>query len=632
MDPIERSSPAAQDGAGQPAPEVTTTRTQESAVAREPVGPATALPRGATLGRYVVLEYVGAGGMGVVYAAYDFGLDRKVSLKLVRGERHGKERQERLVREAQAMARLSHPNVIAVHDVGTYEDQVFIAMEFVAGGTLKHWLRSAPRGRAEVVERFLQAGRGLAAAHRAGLVHRDFKPENVLMGEDGRCRVTDFGLAVPATASTQGPGTPTPAAGTAAYMSPEQRQGRAVDPRSDQYAFCVALHEGLCGERPSSPAPTPALAAAGAPRALWRVLERGLSAEPDARFPSLDALLAELERGPRRERARVALAGGLGLAGSVAALGVWAVLSRPPAPSAPLACESAPVLSAPLWKPSDVPACEGPDVPAMERPRARVQLAPELAEGLAILASSPVEPEKRESRPLDVHPAASPVQLVTGAPGHPKAASPSSPTVRSSLSAPPSRARAQARSWEDEAHELIERFRRDGVGEHPLGKLVARVMDRLERLLGGTAELDEPSALALGGGERAEEESARLAAFQRQQAIALGGTIVGASVTQAPLSGHKAVTDKRAVETLERAVALHEAAQSPPAELAEARFALAQALWETEKDQDRALELARKAKEELADAQAATELKVEVSSWLKEKLELRHNRPERNGW
>jgi serine/threonine protein kinase len=631
MDPVKRSSPAAQDGAGQPAPEVTTTRTQESVLAREPAGPATALPRGATLGRYVVLEYVGAGGMGVVYAAYDFGLDRKVSLKLVRGERHGKERQERLVREAQAMARLSHPNVISVHDVGTYEDQVFIAMEFVAGGTLKHWLRSAPRGRAEVVERFLEAGRGLAAAHRAGLVHRDFKPENVLMGEDGRCRVTDFGLAVPATASTEGPGTPAPAAGTAAYMSPEQRQGRAVDPRSDQYAFCVALHEGLCGERPPSPGPTPALAAAGAPRALCRVLERGLSAEPDARFPSLDALLAELERSLRPERRRVALAGGLGLAGSVAALGVWAVLSRPPAPSAPLACESAKVLSAPPWKPADVPACEGPDVPALERPRARVELGPELAEGLAVLASSPVEPEKRESRLLDVHSGARPGPLQTGAMGHAKAESDPLRAPRSPLPAPASRARAQARSWEDEAHELIESFRRDGVGEHPLGKLVARVMDRLERLLGGTAELDEPSALALGGGERAEDAATQLAAFRRQQAVALGGAIATAPVTQAPPSGHKGITDKRAVETLERAVALHEAAQSPPAELAEARFALAQALWDTEKDQDRALELAQKAKTELADAQAAAELKVEVSSWLEAKLELRRNRRELNG-
>src|SRR5262249_36026802 len=146
-------------------------------------------------------EVIGQGGMGIVYAAHDPSLSRKITLKLLRDDeepaRKSGARQAWLLREAQAMAQLSHPNVVAVYDVGTFEGQVFLAMEFVAGQTLQHWLRQRQRPWPEVLARFLEAGRGLAAAHAQGIVHRDFKPANILVGMDGRVRVTDFGLARP---------------------------------------------------------------------------------------------------------------------------------------------------------------------------------------------------------------------------------------------------------------------------------------------------------------------------------------------------------------------------------------------------------------------------------------------------
>jgi serine/threonine protein kinase len=158
------------------------------------------LERGTCVGRYVLFDPVGQGGMGVVYRAYDPELDRRIALKLLRGDSDGSggSRQERLLREAQALARLQHPNVIAVYDVGTFGDDVFIAMELVEGKSLHGWLKAAPRSRDEILQAFLAAGEGLAAAHRAGLVHRDFKPDNVIVGDDGRSgrvRATERGRA-----------------------------------------------------------------------------------------------------------------------------------------------------------------------------------------------------------------------------------------------------------------------------------------------------------------------------------------------------------------------------------------------------------------------------------------------------
>ncbi|HEY0097284.1 MAG TPA: serine/threonine-protein kinase, partial [Archangium sp.] len=239
---------------------------------------APALGRGTPLDRYVVLDPLGEGGMGMVYAAYDSVLDRKVALKLLPPgdadagpEATSGSGRARLLREAQAMARLSHPNVVAVYDVHQHEAQVFMAMELVDGQTLLQWEREQPRGWRELLTAFLAAGRGLAAAHAAGLVHRDFKPTNVLVGKDGRVRVTDFGLARPHNAPAElGADTPAPdtgpvkghsllelnltqrgaVRGTPAYMAPEQFRGATADVRSDQFSFAVSLWEALHGERP----------------------------------------------------------------------------------------------------------------------------------------------------------------------------------------------------------------------------------------------------------------------------------------------------------------------------------------------------------------------------------------------
>jgi len=314
----------------------------------EPSGPVEQSPTD-LIDRYVLLREIGSGGMGTVYAAYDPVLDRKVALKLLR--RSGSaDSQARLVREARALARVSSPNVVAVHDAGTFDDQVYIAMELVTGGTLTGWLRERPRGWPEVVRVFEAAGRGLAAAHACGLVHRDFKPDNVLLDGD-RVRVADFGLAAPlepAAASSPGLATPPDRSltltgtivGTPAYMAPEQHAGEQIDARSDQFSFCVALYEALFGHRPFAGDTVEQLAAevragrvrtaAGTvPAWLRGLVTRGLSSEPGRRFASMDALLDELVGYRlRRRRWRVAAAA-IAIAGAGATGAV--VLSEPPA-------------------------------------------------------------------------------------------------------------------------------------------------------------------------------------------------------------------------------------------------------------------------------------------------------------
>src|SRR5262249_6153800 len=215
---------------------------------------------GARIGRYRLLEPIGAGGMGVVYAALDTRLGRKVALQLLRGGAdHRPELATRLVREAHAMARIAHPNVITVHDVGQFGDQVYLAMELVDGPTLRTWLET-PRPWREVLAVALQAAAGLVAAHDQGLVHRDVQPDNILVAGDGRVRVTDFGLvALGAEADVGGAGDSPlggvvtadgAVAGSPAYMAPEQLDGEAATARSDVFSFCVTLHEALFGERP----------------------------------------------------------------------------------------------------------------------------------------------------------------------------------------------------------------------------------------------------------------------------------------------------------------------------------------------------------------------------------------------
>nr|WP_276603709.1 serine/threonine-protein kinase [Nannocystis pusilla] len=218
---------------------------------------------GETIGRFTVLDRLGSGAMGAVYSAYDPKLDRKIALKLLhtRSQDNSSRGNTRLLREAQAMARLSHPNVVVVHDVGTHRQDVFLAMEFIRGKTLQAWSEERPRSWQEVVATYRQAGAGLAAAHAAGLVHRDFKPANAMVGEDGRVRVLDFGLCATTTARIEpnlraGSGAELPLwvgrefVGTPAYMSPEQFRAEVVGAASDQFSFCVALYEALYGQRP----------------------------------------------------------------------------------------------------------------------------------------------------------------------------------------------------------------------------------------------------------------------------------------------------------------------------------------------------------------------------------------------
>jgi tetratricopeptide (TPR) repeat protein/predicted Ser/Thr protein kinase len=280
------------------------------------------------IGRFVVLRKLGEGGMGEVYLAYDAELDRRLAIKLVRADVASGRADtfaERLRKEAQAIARLSDPHVVPVFEVGRDGDRTFVAMEYVAGSTLRAWLKAEPRSLDAILQVFAQAGAGLCAAHRAGVVHRDFKPDNVLVGEDGRVRVVDFGLARSAapdpSGSTDDPAVPgratTPGLGTPRYMAPEQWAGDAIDARADQFAFCVSLWEALHGV-PPFPGRTPAEvcgrvlagniepppAGRRVPRAIRDALRRGLSNAPADRFADLSALLQELARVRGRSRRR----------------------------------------------------------------------------------------------------------------------------------------------------------------------------------------------------------------------------------------------------------------------------------------------------------------------------------------
>jgi tetratricopeptide (TPR) repeat protein len=303
-----------------------------------PAAPATATAPGGTVGRFVVLGSLGMGGMGIVLAAHDPVLDRKVALKLLRPDdwrATTAEGRERLQREAQAMARLNHPNVATVYEVGAVGEQPFVAMELVDGQTLRGWLRERRSAR-EIVAQLVAAGRGLAAAHAAGLVHRDFKPDNVLVGRDGRPRVSDFGLVSLRSGSPVAGerAFTTSQGGTPGYMAPEQLAGGATDARSDQFSFCVALYDALYGERPFAATAPPSERRAPerpprrpeVPARLYPLIARGLQPSPDARWPSLSELLDALERDPASARRRWIAGAAVAAALSVA---VVAVRARP---------------------------------------------------------------------------------------------------------------------------------------------------------------------------------------------------------------------------------------------------------------------------------------------------------------
>ncbi len=341
---------------------------------------------GDVIGRYTLLDRLGAGGMGVVFSAHDDRLDRKVAIKVLRGgaapQGEWSEGRARLLREAQAMARLSHPHVVEVFDVGTHAGVLYIAMALVDGLTLRGWLRARARSWSEVVEMFVQAGRGLAAAHAAGLVHRDFKPANVLVDEHGHARVLDFGLALPSGGRGRGEAAVARASesavlasssiitdrltapvteagtvmGTPAYMAPEQHHGAEIGPAADQFAFCAALFEGVYGARPFEGETSEALGRAKragkvaapprghpAPLALHRALVRGLAPRAEQRWPSMDALLSALERLVRPRRYRWI---GLGVVLASGGVATWMLTARPPEDSA---CAEARVVLQQAW-------------------------------------------------------------------------------------------------------------------------------------------------------------------------------------------------------------------------------------------------------------------------------------------
>jgi tetratricopeptide (TPR) repeat protein/tRNA A-37 threonylcarbamoyl transferase component Bud32 len=329
----------------------------------QPETTGTALFRGGMIGRYIVLGLLGKGGMGVVYSAYDPELDRKVALKLLRvaNRRKGEDfdaKRTRLLREAKAIARLSHPSVVVVYDVGTFQDQVFIAMELVDGMTVIRWRDTRKPSWKEVLKVFVDAGEGLPAAHDADLIHRDFKPENVMVTREGKVRVMDFGLARTMERITEekeepeagpdadGPTEPgmRPAesrltnegnvVGTPAYMPPEQYLG-VTDGRSDQFSFCVSLYECIYGQHPfeaRTPLGLTANMQAGrvheAPAytkvPLWvrKILLRGMKPRPEDRYPSMREILQALGRDPAVARRRWLVAGAVVTAAVALALGV----------------------------------------------------------------------------------------------------------------------------------------------------------------------------------------------------------------------------------------------------------------------------------------------------------------------
>ena len=325
---------------------------------------------GAPIGGYELQHVLGEGGMGVVWCAHDPLLDRTIAIKVLKSRDVAPAMRTRLLREAQAMAAIKHPNVLTVHRVGTEADRDYIVMELVDGGPLDHWLAFGPPD-AEVMEALLAAGRGLAAAHAAGLVHRDFKPNNVLRSKDGRVRVTDFGLArglgedwaapIGATGSLDPDARVTPTSrdnvldaaltktgaliGTPAYMAPEQFLGAETDPRTDQFAYCITAWQALTGARPfhgrtldelrqaANQGVTAVIAELGKP--IRSVLTRGLDPDPAKRWPDMATLLRELERAGRPPKPKWPWIAG----GAVAAIALALVAYKATRPTAEPPCE-----------------------------------------------------------------------------------------------------------------------------------------------------------------------------------------------------------------------------------------------------------------------------------------------------
>ncbi|HXX29801.1 MAG TPA: protein kinase [Myxococcaceae bacterium] len=541
--------------------------------------PARRLPPGATVGRYVVLEYVGEGGMGVVYAAHDFALDRRVSLKLVRSG-SGKDaelRRARLLGEAQALARVSHPNVVGVHDVGTLGDEVYVALEHVPGLTLGEWLRAAPRSPAAICDVFAQAGRGLLAAHSAGLVHRDVKPDNILLGDDGRVRLADFGLAVPA--GDEGDAS----AGTPGYMPLEQLRGERVDARADQFAFAVALFEALTGERPYGPrgatraalrerlssgvaAAVPGLP--GSPAGLRRALQRALAPAAGERFPSLAGLLAALGS-ETPGRARPLPLGLLGLAAVLLAVVAGAALPLEGKMFPPEDLAEVGPGRAPSWV-ARPPAGGAPSAPQALPARAEATAPTPLAS--SVPASAPAQPS---SISLSITETTRPS---AGGAGRTRP----SATPRDQAAAP-------FLGWVESLDGLA-----DALGGLMRTLRAALDLERGVALTGTASVVPGPGDLGHlpvsvfpassgGGAVQADGSSLRIASLQQQLDLSLAG--------------------------------------GDPTQIAEARFALAQALASDPRQHDRAIALAEQAQQDLQGAgnDASTEeLRKRLADWIQQ--------------
>jgi serine/threonine protein kinase len=321
-----------------------------------------------SVGRYRIIRRLGAGGMGTVFLAHDIAMDRRVALKLVT-ESHGfvsRKVHKRMLREARALARLAHPNVVAAYDVGIAGEQLYVAMEYVEGCTLSAWLGVQPRSIHERLEVLVQAGRGISAAHCAGIIHRDLKPANIMVGSDGRVRVVDFGLARveggPTAESAVHMGisdvhtTTGSLVGTPRYMAPEQFALKRADAKSDQFSFAVTAYEAIYGAHPFPATDVEQLAAivstgqfaipitSEVPERVGDALARAMDPRPERRFDTIDDLLAALtvvepampaDIPPRRSLARavmiVAIAG-LAVGALLARLTADRAWSKPKAP------------------------------------------------------------------------------------------------------------------------------------------------------------------------------------------------------------------------------------------------------------------------------------------------------------
>ena len=311
--------------------------TAQTVPSRDPAATPADIPAGTLIDRYEIEGRLGSGSMGVVYAARDTRLGRRVAIKLLRAAPDSplfRELCQRLLREARAMASVSHPNLVAIHDIGTFEDRDYIVMDYVDGCTLRDWVAREERSWTERFDVLVAAGRGLAEAHAAGVVHRDFKPDNVLVTRRGRAQVSDFGLArgiagLPAIPRKLDASSPMVlnmpvvepitrigvSLGTPLYMAPELHLGQLADARTDQFAFSVTAWEVLYDQHPFPGRTVLELASAvqlgdiieppdpaPAPRSMLPILRRGLEAEREGRWPSMPDLLAALEREAARVR------------------------------------------------------------------------------------------------------------------------------------------------------------------------------------------------------------------------------------------------------------------------------------------------------------------------------------------